>query len=296
MEIDTMKNSHPPRMNKLDAQYLGIMEELLGLEAYPNKRTGTYTKSTFFKTIQHDMREGFPLLTSRRVPYKGEFVELEGFMKGITSKRWYQERGCPFWDPFAAPYKVEYGHDEDARKAMREEDDLGPIYGAQWRSFNDEGHDQLLNVVEKIKMGEDDRRLIVTAWNPVALEKQALPPCHWSFIIHLSPCGEFLDLQWNQRSVDFPLGNALPKYGLLIELLAREAKRTARNLIGVYSNVHLYDNQWDTCEEHLSRSTFETLPTLELSNPSFFEFEAACHAKIKNYEHAGELKYPYMVI
>ena len=307
-------------MNNLDKQYNAILQDILDNGEWAENRTGIRTKQLFCREIRHDMREGFPLLTSRRVPYKAELVELEGFIKGITSKKWYRDRKCEFWTPFCRQDLVPYANDPETKAQMEAEDDLGPIYGSQWREFKSptekfihgdvfgggaelDHHpktiDQLKIIVDKIKKGIDDRRLIVMGWNPLALSVAALPCCHYSFTVYLSTCGGYIDLKWNQRSVDFPLGNALPKYGALLCLLAHEAKRIPRHLIASYENVHVYENQIEVAKRQLERPTLDKLPTIKLKTWNFsdiFDWTADNGYDIVDYQHSGVLKYPRMAV
>lgn len=289
----------------LDEQYLALLDRVLSEGEYRENRTGNGTYSIWGAELRHDMRDGFPLLTTRRVPYKSELVELEGFIKGITSKKWYQERNCKFWDPFCNPQIVPYRNDDLTKAAMEHEDDLGAIYGAQWRNFTDyreinpkRGIDQLMILVEKIRSKYYDRRWIVTAWNPLAQQCQALPPCHYEFSVHLSPCETYLDLIYNQRSVDLPLGNALPKYGALLTLLAKEGNVIPRMLIARYEDTHIYKDQIPTVHSHLKRFPRSSLPSAYLNDwkwEGIFKWSAE-DLIIENYRHSGVLKYPHMAV
>jgi thymidylate synthase len=169
-------------------QYLDILKEVYEDGVWKNNRTGIKTKSISGAMFKHDMSKGFPILTSKQVFMRVAMVELEGFIKGITSKKWFQERNCHIWDDWCNPQKVPYANDEETKKKMKEEDDLGLIYSAQWRDFHDpsasgygERHDQLAYVINEIKTNPDSRRALCTAWNPLALDQQALPPCHYSW-------------------------------------------------------------------------------------------------------------------
>lgn len=187
-------------------QYLDILKNILDNGTIKDNRTGIQTKSITGQMFEHDMSKGFPLLTTKFVSLKNVAVELEGFIKGITSKKWFQERKCHIWDDWCNPQVVPYGNDEATKAKMKAEDDLGVIYGSQWRDFQDpssvdyvlgSGVDQLLTIVNKLKTNPTDRRMICMAWNPLALDSQALPPCHYSWQV-LSD-GKTLDLLWSQR-------------------------------------------------------------------------------------------------
>src|SRR3972149_8316657 len=125
--------------------YLDIVRRIINKGQRKPNRTGIDTLSLSGVLFEHDMSQGFPLLTTKKVPFRSVRVELEGFIKGITGKRWYQARQCTIWDEWCSPAKVAYGHDPVARLAMQQESYLGPIYGYQWRHFH--GIDQLANIV-----------------------------------------------------------------------------------------------------------------------------------------------------
>jgi thymidylate synthase len=266
-------------MNSLDKQYLDLLTKICDHGVWEQNRTGIKANAIVGHMIQHDMSEGFPLLLCKRVPFRSMSVELEGFLKGITSKKWYQERGCSIWDEWCNPMKVPYGHDEETKKKMLEEDDLGLIYGSQWRIFHDPESpatrgdefglnycDQLLSVVSSLKNNPSDRRAICSSWNPLALKQMALPPCHvlWQAMI----IDGKLHLTWYQRSVDVPLGLPfnIASYGLLLHLLAKELGVLEGTLTGFLNNVHFYENQVEGVDTILSRwddLSGMQLPTIE---------------------------------
>src|SRR3989344_1187978 len=223
--------------------YLNIVKEILTKGQRKENRTGVDTIVIDGAIFKHDMQEGFPLLTTKKMATKVIRVELEGFIKGITDKKWYKERGCNIWNEWGNPQMAPYGHDAESRKRMAEERDLGPIYGWQWRHFgaeylghdadySEKGTDQLKKVVDTLKKNPLDRRMIVSAWNPNDLGKMALPPCHYSF--QVTSDGEKLNLFWNQRSIDTMLGLPfnIASYGFLLHLLAKESKMKEGNLVG----------------------------------------------------------------
>jgi len=267
-------------MNTLDEQYLNICKRILNEGVRKENRTGVDTIATTGLSIRHDMSSGFPLLTTKKVAYKSCRVELEGFIKGITSKKWFQERGCTIWNEWCNPHKVPYGNDEETKQKMLEEDDLGRIYGAQWRMFGDGlvtdsfyKVDQLQNIVDTLKNNPNDRRMICSAWNPIDLSDMALPPCHfaWQVIV----VGDRLDLIWNQRSCDFFLGIPfnIASYGTLLHLLAKQANLKEGILTGHFGDCHLYENSIDAITEQSKREPYD-LPTIETQNfKSVFDWE-----------------------
>jgi thymidylate synthase len=190
--------------NTLDDKYLDLLERILHEGEHKANRTGVDTIALAGAMIEHDMAEGFPILTTKRVPFKSMATELEFFIKGLTSKKWLQDRGCTIWDEWCNPTKVPYGKDEQTKAQMLLEDDLGPVYGKQWRDFNESGVDQLANIIHKLETDPSDRRMICSAWNPLQIHQQALPPCHvmWQVTV----INGKLNLAWYQRSVDSFLG------------------------------------------------------------------------------------------
>lgn len=249
-------------------EYLDIVRRILNEGELKENRTGVDTIAIAGATFEHDMSVGFPLLTTKKMAHKSIRVELEGFIKGITDKKWFQERGCKIWDEWCNPQKVPYGHDEETKKKMFEERDLGPIYGFQWRHFNADydnynsdysgkGIDQLANVISSLDKNPNDRRMVVNAWNPLQIGQMALPPCHYGF--QVTVINDKLNLLWNQRSVDTMLGLPfnIASYGFLLHLLAKESGFKEGKLIGFLGDVHIYKNQIKGAEEQLEREPYE---------------------------------------
>lgn len=253
--------------------YLDIVRRILETGERKENRTGVDAITVAGAMFEHDMAEGFPLLTTKRVPFKSVAVELEFFIKGLTDKRWLQERGCTIWDEWCLPSKVPYGHDEASKAKMRAEPDLGPIYGYQWRNFGENyrycietgaapnGVDQLAKLVETLKTNPGDRRMIVSAWNPAQLHEMALPPCHLLF--QVTVVNGRLNLLWYQRSVDTMLGLPfnIASYGLLLHLLAKDAGLKEGKLVGFLADTHIYVNHVEGAKEQLGREP-GVLPTV----------------------------------
>jgi thymidylate synthase len=244
--------------------YLNIVKKVLAEGVRKTNRTGTDTIAIAGAMFEHDMSLGFPLLTTKKMPYKVIASELEFFIKGITDKQWLQERNNHIWDEWAYPKKAPYGHDAESQKKMREERDLGPIYGFQWRHFNapyksydsnyaGEGLDQFRKMVDKLKTDPNDRRMIVMAWNPLALQDMALPPCHYGFQVTVTD--NKLNLLWNQRSVDTMLGLPfnIASYATLLHLLAKETGLQEGKLVGFLADVHIYINHLEGAREQITR-------------------------------------------
>ncbi|KKQ27067.1 MAG: Thymidylate synthase [Candidatus Magasanikbacteria bacterium GW2011_GWC2_37_14] len=244
--------------------YLDIVKNILENGEEKADRTGTGTLAIAGSIFEHDMAKGFPLLTTKKMPFKVMASELEFFIKGLTDKQWLKDRNCHIWDEWCDPQKVPYAHDEETKKKMSEERDLGAIYGFQWRHFNapyqnynsdysGQGIDQLKKVIESLKNNPNDRRMIVMAWNPCMIDKMALPPCHYGF--QLTVINGRLNLLWNQRSVDTMLGLPfnISSYALLLHLLAKETGLKEGKLVGFLADVHIYTNHLDGVKEQLTR-------------------------------------------
>ena len=263
--------------------YLAILERILEDGEEKPTRTDIPTIAIPGATFEHNMSEGFPLLTTRKMPFKSSRVETEGFIKGITDKKWYQERGCKFWNEWCRKDKVPYATDEETKAKMVAERDLGPIYGFQWRHFGAEyesfdtnyagrGIDQLAKTIETLKKDQTDRKQVISAWNPVDIPQMALEPCHYAF--HPFIIGKKLHLTWSQRSVDGARGlpNNISQYALTLHLIAKELNLEEGKLIGQLEDTHLYVNQIQGVEEQLKREPRQ-LPKIETKNfTSIFEW------------------------
>lgn len=250
------------------------------------------TIGTFCEIFRHDMSTGFPLTTLRKMPWRSIRVELEGFIRGITSKAWYQERKCNFWNEWANPEVVKekwqdsvvVDKDRDSftakvdlrKKIQTEEDDLGPIYGYQWRSFNKtyetqseydgDFHnytDQFKSIVDKLKTTPYDRRMVCSAWNPNQMDQMALPPCHWGWNVVVY--GDKLNLIWHQRSCDATHGipSNIASYGLLLMLLCEESGFKPGELVGTLADCHVYENTIESAKQLISREENE-LPNIKI--------------------------------
>lgn len=247
--------------------YLDIVRRVLEHGMTKSNRTGTAALTLPGALFEHDLAAGFPLLTTKAMSFRLVASELEFFIKGLTDKDWLRRRNNHIWDEWCSPDRVPYGHDEETRRKMLEERELGPIYGWQWRHFGadyvayDEpprGHgiDQLSALVEKLASDPDDRRMIVSAWNPKDFHRMALPPCHYSF--QVTVVAGRLNLMWNQRSVDVALGLPfnIASYGLLLHLLARGAGLEAGRLVGFLADTHIYLNHLEGLRAQLEREPF----------------------------------------
>jgi thymidylate synthase len=287
--------------------YLSIVRDILENGIVKENRTGVKARTIAGAMFSHDMSTGFPLLTTKKVPFRNIKSELEFFIRGITDKQWLQDRKNPIWNEWANPAKAAYGHSDEAKAAMEKERDLGAVYGFQWRHFgasydnydtdySGKGVDQLQNVVDLLKDDPSSRRMIVNSWNPTVMSQMALPPCHYCF--QVTVIDGKLNLLWNQRSVDTMLGLPfnIASYGLLLHLLAKEAGLKEGKLVGFLGDVHIYENHVAGAEEQLSRDvTRFTLPRLT-TDPftSIFSWKAE-DSTVEGYESFERIKFDIAV-
>ncbi|HNW71468.1 MAG TPA: thymidylate synthase [Candidatus Paceibacterota bacterium] len=287
--------------------YIDIIQKILKEGKKVETRTGIQAYTIAGAIFEHDMSNGFPLLTTKKTPFKLIASELEFFINGITDKQWLQAKNNHIWDEWAKPQKAPYGHDQEAKKKMLEERDLGPIYGFQWRHFNapyenydsnytGKGIDQLKNIIETLKTDPRDRRMIVSAWNPLQFNEMALPPCHYAF--QVTVIDGKLNLLWNQRSVDTMLGLPfnIASYALFLHLLAKEANLQEGKLVGFLSDVHIYENHLEGVKEQLSRDYNKyPLPKIETENwKSIFDWHSE-DTKLLNYQSYDKIPFEIAV-
>lgn len=285
--------------------YLDIVNKILKEGVVKHNRTGVDAISIPGAMFEHNMQNGFPLLTTKSVPLRLVASELEFFIKGITDKEWLKERNNHIWDEWCSPDKVEYAHDDETKRKMAEERELGPIYGFQWRNFGADysahnqppkttGIDQLKKVVETLKTNPNDRRMIVMAWNPLHQHRMALPPCHYGF--QVTVINNKLNLLWNQRSIDTALGLPfnIASYGLLLHLLAKEANMQEGKLVGFLADTHIYVNHVEGLKEQLSREP-KSLPTIKTNNfKSIFDWKYT-DSEVENYSPHPRIKFEVAV-
>lgn len=240
-------------------QYLDLMRHVLEHGTDKTDRTGTGTRSVFGAQLRFDLRDGFPLVTTKKVHLKSVIYELLWFLRGESNVRWLQERGVSIWEEWAAP-----------------DGELGPVYGVQWRSWPtpDGGSiDQITQVIEQIKRTPDSRRLIVNAWNVAQIDDMALPPCHAMFQFYVADgC---LSCQLYQRSADLFLGVPfnIASYALLTMMVAQVCGLEPGEFIWTGGDVHLYSNHMEQVGRQLAREP-RSLPVMHL-NPDvkdIFEF------------------------
>ena len=285
-------------MSNIQEQYRLLLGTLLHNSIEKEDRTGTGTLSVFGRQIRHQMKDGFPLLTTKKMAVKTMMTELRWFLRGDTNIKYLVENGCNIWngDAYRAyTTKLEKHWEEGGDIYTKPEfideikncengfaekwGDLGPIYGKQWRSWspvagdiNKGGKDQIANLIKELKTNPDSRRLMVSAWNVGELSEMTLPPCHYGFQCYVSE-GK-LSLMWNQRSVDTFLGLPfnIASYATLLLLLCEETGYEAGELIANLGDVHLYKNHIKQATEQISREAYP-LPQIKLSNVNLLEGE-----------------------
>jgi len=297
-------------MNNLDKQYKELLETILYYGVDKKDRTGTGTKSIFGYTIRHNMKDGFPILTTKKVAFNTMVTELKWFLQGRTDIEYLRKNNCKIWDG-------------DYNKSGRTDGSLGPIYGKQWRDWS--GIDQMETLIENLKTNPDSRRLMVNAWNVSELSDMVLPPCHYGFQCYTTemPFKERLgywtssigkdisygkrfdeqdldalnvpkrriSLMWNQRSVDVFLGLPfnISSYGLLLSLIADEVNMVPDQLVGSLGDTHIYNNHIEQVKEQLRNEPYE-LPTIHLRDVEVLNGEFKC--RLNNYISHPSIKAP----
>ena len=269
-------------------QYLDLVRHVLEHGEEKKDRTGTGTVSVFGYQVKYDLREGFPLVTTKKVLFDAAVRELLWFLRGATNINDELKQYTPIWNAWA-----------------NEAGELGPIYGYQWRKWEKftwdekaqayQKHyvDQISQVIEMIKRTPDSRRLIVSAWNVADIERMALPPCHSFFqfyVVH----GR-LDCQLYQRSADIALGVPfnIASYALLLSMVANECRLNPGIFVHTLGDAHIYLNHVDGLKEQLSRQP-KALPKLELADKKVLEYVFE-DIKLVGYEHHPFIKFPIAV-
>ena len=262
-------------------QYLDLMQKVLNEGQEKSDRTGTGTLSIFGHQMEFDLSDGFPLVTTKKVHLKSIVHELIWFLQGSTNISYLKENGVSIWDEWAD-----------------EKGDLGPVYGAQWRSWPDGNNgtiDQIQNLIQGIKTNPDSRRHIVSAWNPALVDEMALPPCHSLFQFYVA--NEELSCQLYQRSADIFLGVPfnIASYALLTHMVAHVCNLKAGKFVHTFGDAHLYLNHLDQAKLQLSRDT-KILPELKLNSEikNIFDFKFE-DIEIINYESHPSISAPIAV-
>ena len=262
-------------------QYLDLMQKVLNEGQEKSDRTGTGTLSIFGHQMEFDLSDGFPLVTTKKVHLKSIVHELIWFLQGSTNISYLKENGVSIWDEWAD-----------------EKGELGPVYGAQWRSWPDGNNgtiDQIQNLIQGIKTNPDSRRHIVSAWNPALVDEMALPPCHSLFQFYVA--NEKLSCQLYQRSADIFLGVPfnIASYALLTHMVAHVCNLKAGKFVHTFGDAHLYLNHLDQAKLQLSRDT-KMLPQLKLNSEvkNIFDFKFE-DIEITNYESHPSISAPIAV-
>ena len=261
--------------------YLDLLQHVLDNGTDRGDRTGTGTRSVFGYQMRFDLAQGFPVLTTKKLHLRSIIHELLWFLRGDTNISYLKENGVSIWDEWA---------DENG--------DLGPVYGAQWRSWPkpDGTHiDQIANLMRDLQKNPNSRRLIVSAWNPALVDEMALPPCHCLFQFYVAD-GK-LSCQLYQRSADIFLGVPfnIASYALLTMMIAQVAGLKLGGFVHTLGDAHLYHNHFDQAKLQLTREP-KALPVMEI-NPQVkdlfaFRFE---DFKLVGYEAEPSIKAPIAV-
>lgn len=267
-------------------QYLDLLQHVLDHGEQKKDRTGTGTISVFGYQVRYDLREGFPLLTTKKVLFSAVVWELLWFLKGATNINDNLKEHTPIWNAWA---------DENG--------ELGPIYGYQWRkwerfkvengAYRKEHVDQITQALDLIKNNPDSRRIIVSAWNVADIPRMALPPCHAFFQFYV--CNGRLDCQLYQRSADIALGVPfnIASYALLLIMMAQECGLEPGVFVHTLGDAHIYSNHINGIKEQLTR-TPKTLPQVKVTKKPVLEVEFD-DIELINYEHDAFIKFPIAV-
>ena len=280
-ELQRIRTRIPERPDSdIPTPYEDLVRTILREGTLKSDRTGTGTISLFGKQMRFDLSHSFPLITTKKVYFRGIAYELLWFLKGSQNVRWLQENRVHIWDEWADP----------------ETGDLGPVYGVQWRSWpaptpEDPHHtiDQIAKVLDLIRTHPDSRRMIVTAWNPAQVDSMALPPCHALFQFYVAD-GR-LSCQLYQRSCDMFLGVPfnIASYALLTLMMAQQAGLEPGEFVWTGGDCHIYDNHVEQVLEQLSRKPYP-YPTMRIRKADsifsyqYEDFEVVdyrCHPAIK---------------
>lgn len=271
-------------------QYLDLLRHVYENGVDKTDRTGTGTRSVFGYQMRFNLQEGFPLVTTKKLHLRSIIHELIWFLKGDTNIKYLKDNGVSIWDEWAD-----------------EQGNLGPVYGAQWRSWPspDGRHiDQITQVIEQLKKSPDSRRIIVSAWNVAEIEHMALPPCHAFFQFYVAPAEPDkrrpkarLSCQLYQRSADIFLGVPfnIASYALLTMMVAQVCDMEAGDFVHTLGDAHIYSNHFEQTELQLTREP-KPLPTMKI-NPDVkdifaFKFE---DFELENYQFHPHIKAPVAV-
>ena len=263
-------------------QYLDLMGRILNEGNKRGDRTGTGTTSLFGPQMEFNLAEGFPIVTTKKVWFHAVAVELLWFLSGSTNVKYLQDNNVDIWDEWA---------DKNG--------ELGPVYGSQWRDWNGDGAnkgiDQIKNVIERIRLKPECRRLIVSAWNVADIDRMKLPPCHSFFQFYVR--NGFLDCKMYQRSADWFLGVPfnIASYALLTHMVAQVTCLKPGRFVHTFGDAHIYKNHEEQVKRQLLRTPKE-LPTLHL-DPAVDHIDVfgLQDIKLDNYIHDKGIKAPIAV-
>ena len=279
-------------------QYQDLIKDIFENGYETDDRTGTGTIALFGTKLRWDLTKGFPAVTTKKLAWNACISELLWFLSGSTNVNDLRQRthgsliaGKTIWDE---------NYENQAKDLGYHSGELGPIYGKQWRDFG--GVDQIVEVVNRIKTFPNDRRQIVSAWNPAELKQMALPPCHMFYQFNVR--NGYLDLQWYQRSVDVFLGLPfnIASYAALLHIVADMCELVPGDLVFSGGNTHIYSNHIEQCKEILNRTPMN-LCKLSINWPNGFsqcdtetqmywltEYMTARDFVLKDYQSHGVLK------
>jgi thymidylate synthase len=269
-----------PDSAPVNRQYEDLLRQVLETGTRKADRTGTGTRSVFGHQMRFPLQDGFPLITTKRVHFRSIAIELLWFLRGDSNVTWLQDHGVTIWDEWA-----------------REDGELGPVYGVQWRSWPapDGSHiDQMSQVVKQLTSDPDSRRMIVSAWNVSDIPQMALPPCHAFFQFYVAD-GR-LSCQLYQRSADLFLGVPfnIASYALLVHMVAQQTDLEVGDFIWTGGDCHIYDNHVDQVTEQLSRDVLR-FPRIELRKASsIFDYDYEDFTVV-GYEHHPAISAPVAV-
>lgn len=284
-------------------QYLDMCRYILENGEDRDDRTGTGTRSVFGYQTRYDLRDGFPLMTTKKMFLRPIAEELLWFLKGDTNIKYLVDRNVKIWNewPYEAYTKCEAYKGETMEEfieKIKTDDEfaktygeLGPVYGKQWRDFNGEGIDQIQKLVDGLINNPFSRRHIVCAWNPAEVDQMALPPCHAFLQFYVSNDKKYLSCQLYQRSADTFLGVPfnIASYALMTAMLAQVCGYEAKEFVHTVGDAHIYKDHFDVVREQISR---EPYPKCKLVlNPevkNIFDFKIE-DIKIENYKSHGKL-------
>jgi|ERR1044072_988376 thymidylate synthase len=266
-------------------QYHELLKTILERGTRHEDRTGVGTISHFGHQMRFDLRAGFPIVTTKKVPFRWVAEELFWFLSGNTSEKDLRARGVDIW--------AEWADEEHTARFGREPGDLGPVYGYLWRSFGGKypemnGFDQIAWLMNEIEKNPNSRRLIVSGWNPPQAEQVDLPPCHTLFQFKINS-GKTLSCQLYQRSADAFLGVPfnISSYALLTHLVAHVRGLEVGEFIHTFGDCHIYLNHLEQVEEILKREPLP-LPTLEFTGAENLKgLEGLLNFKYENLNLAG---------